>query len=198
MCAHHHSCDPLTRGSDVQPASRLNTRRDAVCQDKAVILRRWLDKVKEMRSRSLCALLLTTAGALVMSSALMGGCFKPEDTFVNYSNASSSSAGVGGAGGTAPTIDTPKDYFEIEVKPDMVAMCGEGCHSSGEVPFLTVGIEAARPFLTHALVVFDGGVLDLAQHHHAAPGSVDRDRRDLRDVEADRVDGSDVFVFQIL
>lgn len=94
-----------------------------------------------MRSRSLCALLLTTAGALVMSSALMGGCFKPEDTFVNYSNASSSSAGVGGAGGTAPTIDTPKDYFEIEVKPDMVAMCGEGCHSSGEVPFLTVGIE---------------------------------------------------------
>jgi hypothetical protein len=81
---------------------------------------------------------------LAMATSAVGGCFEPSDTFVNISNANvvvgSTGAGGGGTGGMGP-VDR-REFFEVNVKPDMVEACGKGeCHGSGEVNFITVGLE---------------------------------------------------------
>jgi len=86
--------------------------------------------------------LLGLGFALAMATATAGGCFEPSDTFVNISNANvaSSSSGAGGSGGTGP-LDR-REFFEQNVRPGLVDACGKGdCHGSGEVNFITVGLE---------------------------------------------------------
>jgi hypothetical protein len=88
--------------------------------------------------------LLGLGVALAMAMSTVGGCFEPSDTFVNISNAnvaaSSSGAGGGGEGGGGPI--GRREFFEQNVKPGMVEACGKGeCHGSGEVNFITVGLE---------------------------------------------------------
>ncbi len=109
-----------------------------------------------MTWRRLSWLGMTLGVSLVMLSALAGGCFRPEDTYVNYSNASGSGAGPGGTGG-GQTADTPRAYFELEVREDMVINCGKsGCHNSGEVGFLTVGVEYETITTWHTKAVAPG------------------------------------------
>lgn len=97
--------------------------------------RRWSDD-------HLSSSLLGLGFALAMATTTIGGCFEPSDTFVNISNANvaASSSSSGGAGGTGPL--GRREFFEQNVRPEMVDACGKGdCHGSGEVNFITVGLE---------------------------------------------------------
>ena len=89
-----------------------------------------------------------------MISALAGGCFQPEDTFVNYGTGSVVSvAGVGPGGGEVTTPESAREFFEQEVFPDMELTCGNSvCHSSGEVAFLQDGYETIKIWTTKVVV----------------------------------------------
>jgi len=95
------------------------------------------------RRRAWAWLALVYGGASVAASG--GGCFQPEDTFVNFTSATGNfTVGAGGEGGgsTGPGGPiTAEEFFEQELKPDFTASCGNDCHGQGSVAFLLSGQE---------------------------------------------------------
>lgn len=81
--------------------------------------------------------------ALVIGSA--NGCFKAEDTFVNYERTSTvTTTGQGGGTGGSTGDLSARDFFEQNVKDKLIANCsGSDCHSSGVRAFLLIGQEYA-------------------------------------------------------
>jgi len=80
----------------------------------------------------------------VMASASGGGCYRPDDTLINFTAVSvGSGMGTGGEGASTGPL-TAREYFDLEVKEGMINNCaGADCHSSGSVAFLLSGQEYA-------------------------------------------------------
>lgn len=80
----------------------------------------------------------------VMISASGSGCYRPDDTLINFTAVSvGTGTGSGGEGANGGPL-TPREYFELEVKDGLINNCaGADCHSSGSVAFLLAGQEYA-------------------------------------------------------
>ncbi len=83
-------------------------------------------------------------GGLSLVVAADGGCFKASDTFVNYERSTTvGTTGAGGGGGSVGA-QSARDFFEQNVKDQLIANCsGSDCHSSGVRAFLLLGQEYA-------------------------------------------------------
>lgn len=89
--------------------------------------------------------LWATSGLVALLVASANGCFKPGDTFVNYERTSTvGSGGQGGGEGGGMNNLSPREFFEQNVKDQLIANCsGSDCHSSGVRAFLLLGQEYA-------------------------------------------------------
>jgi hypothetical protein len=97
-----------------------------------------------MRCARASVLLSLVSLAAFASTAGSSGCFRPDDTLVNYSSAATGAglSGQGGEGGVSGL--TPKEFFDQNVREGLVNSCsGADCHSSGTVAFLLAGQEYA-------------------------------------------------------
>jgi hypothetical protein len=98
-----------------------------------------------MEQHGLPRLILVGGLGAVAALASAGGCFEPGDKFVNYTTVTVTS-GVGAEGGAGVGGGGPegaREFFEQEVKPIMVPICGESCHGGPPFGFLQFGQEYA-------------------------------------------------------
>lgn len=77
--------------------------------------------------------------SLVVGAIAAGGCYEPDDTLINFTTVTATTGATGTGGGSALTA---QEYFETELKPELLAFCaGSDCHSSGARAFLLAGQE---------------------------------------------------------